>query len=62
MNSETEEIKKPNHKRNAIVVIAVVTGAAILWNVVGAVQCLSIEGDVQLHGFGLRCYKDYSAS
>lgn len=32
----------------------------LLWNIIGAVQCVSRNGEVKIKNFGISCHIDYS--
>ncbi len=60
MNEHDDRMKKPNHVRNLAVIFTVGFVIFLGWNALGAFQCMSRDGDIQLSGGSLRCFLDYS--
>ena len=58
MGEKPEETKKANHKRNILVISAIVIIAMSAWNFVGALQCNSRGGEIHFTSFGLTCVQD----
>jgi hypothetical protein len=56
---DTRDAKKPNHKRNLIMIVAIGFLGYVALNVFGAVECLSQDGDVQVSNLSVRCFQDY---
>ncbi len=59
MSASAKKAKKTNHARNIAVILSIGLFVMFGWNAVGAAQCMSRGGDIQMNGFGFSCHLDY---
>ena len=62
MNARDNRPQKSNPLKGLFILLGLGVLAVFVWNLIGAYQCYSIEGEIQLKGISVACYKDFSSS
>lgn len=62
MTMQPDEIKRPNHKRNLLLLAGGALILVIAFNALGAGQCIANRGTITRDGLSLGCLFDFSNS